>query len=502
MVFTKEEKKYAFWNSFIFIFIQIVNFVNYTLNLKTYGFELLGGFLLVGAIYGIGASVDFGFGISTIKHLSEARKKTDISLVNSIYITFLILFLILAIIIVCSYVLYYFIFFKNSELVLNDNSNNLRIIYFLLLITFFFNYIANYFKAVCEGFLKFVSLGKILLIISLFNLILMLIIFILKLELIYLAYFNLLGSFILCFILFIFTAYHLEGIQFNIRFFDLGLIKKYYSYNLNLQLTFFISSFLDLIIKFCLGKYLSLSYVTFFESVKKIINFSIGLIQSAQKGVLNKLSEEMAIDNIKKYIDEDLFFYSKMANYYSIIIYGVTNPILCYFILIWFNSIETMIIFLILLLPYLLINFIAPPYCVLMIEGKGFKLPFLQIINISLTAVFLIISIKLFNNYLGILGYYIAIIINIYLVFYFLKFGYDMNYRKFLIQTKFNDIIKLSLLILTQFLLLFYFQQYINYILFIYLTIYLLVFRKYVIYILKKFYSQIKFFKLNYLFKG
>ena len=108
------EKRNALWNSVSFVITSLLGFVNFSLNYNSFPTEVFGLFILINSIFGIGLNVDFGFGISTIKHIAEANKKGDINLVNTIFVTFLSVFFIFGLIIVIIFILNYYLFFSKT----------------------------------------------------------------------------------------------------------------------------------------------------------------------------------------------------------------------------------------------------------------------------------------------------------------------------------------------------------------------------------------------------
>lgn len=489
------DKKNALWNSSIFVILQILGFVNYTLNIKTYGFDTLGLYLLIAAIFGLGASIDFGFGIATLKLLSEGLKKNDENFLKKIYNSFLVGYLILDITICAGFVLYYLFFFKYSNLFLNADLQSIKLLYLLLTLAFFFGYVGNYLRTVFEGFARYVVLGKINLVFSLLNTIMMLILYLFKLPLVYLAFFLFLLSFLSFVFLFVFITRTFDEIKLDLKYFDFNIIKRYSPYSLNIQASYFIGSFVDLTIKYIIGSLLDYRNVTFFETGKKLINLSNGLFLSAQKGLLNKLSEINIEGKLKDFIDNQLYYYSKIANSYSLFFYGVLNPMICLFILFWFGSYESMLIFVIFTLPYVLINFGAPLYCVMTIEGKGFRLSLIQLINVVLTGLILFFSIKLMNSYLGILGFYIAILINTCLVIYFVNKSFPFSIKLYLEKTDIVGVVKFMVLAITELILLYLYPSSLYIIFGVFLVIYSVVFYKHLKYIVYVFYNSLRKFR-------
>ncbi len=479
------DKKNAIWNSISFIGISILNFASFSINFHTFSSSEFGLFILINSIFGIGTTVDFGFGIATVKHISEAKKKNDFELINRIFVTFFWLFLIFAFLIIIIIIFYYLLFLRDNEIFKNVVLKRTDIIFYLLLTSFFFKYINNYLGRVYEGFMEFVLVAKIYLFNSIASTFLMILLFVFNLKIESLAVIYLIMSVILFISLISFALTKIPNLHFKFRYFSLKILKEYSIYGINIQVSYIIYSFIDPIVKFIIGKYINLNMITFYETAKKIIELTNGLIISAQKGLLNKLSEENAIGKLNIFINENLFIYSKMANYYTVLIYGLLNSFFCLLINYWFKSIEIVIIYLIYLLPYSLINFAGCLYSVITVEGKGIKLVIMQSINFVFIISFLLISIILFNSYIGLLGYYFATITTVTILVFLLKRYNNFNIKLFFSRIAFGDVIILNIFVLSELILLYIFSDKYFYLLIFYSALYVIVFIKYLKYFFK-----------------
>ncbi|MDD5363152.1 MAG: oligosaccharide flippase family protein [Ignavibacteria bacterium] len=482
---TKTDKKNALWNSVGFVGVALLGFVNFSLNYATYPSGVFGLFILLNAIFGIGNSLDFGFGVSTVKLLSEAKKQEDYLTLNKIFVSYFFSYIILGVIILSGFWVYFLLFLKNSELISKAGFSSVLIIYSFLSVSFLFRYINNYLNRVYEGFAEFILFSKISISVSLFNTVLMLALFFLKYGLEYLAFIYMLSGIVNFIVLLAFSVKRIKVINLNLKYFSLGLIKKYAVYSINIQVSFFVNGLIDPLIKYFIGSYISISFVTYFESAKKIIDLSNGLIFSAQKGLLNKLSEHNVSNTLTEYLNSEIHIYSRMSNYYSIFIYGIMNTSICTFIYFWFRSYEGMLMFLIFIMPYSLINFAGCLYLVLMVEGKGKKLLSLQIINFVFLLGLLFVSLNLFNNYFGLFGFYIATLITIILVFYFLSKYNGFHVKVFLGKIVLSDLIKLNILIFTEILMLYTFKDQFGYVMAAFTIVYIAIFYKFVKYFVK-----------------
>jgi len=496
---SSEDKKNAIWNTASFIISSLLNFLNYSIIFKTYDANIFGFFILLTSIFGLGGNLDLGFGISTIKNLAEARKKHDANFLNSYFNTFLVAFVIFGIVIVLILTAYCQLILKNSDIVNIGTVKDLNfdIIVLILIITFLFNYLNGYLRFTLEGFSEYKWLSQITIASVIINTSLFLIIFILKLNIYYLALFTLLSSIASFLIILIYLVFVKNLVCFNLKLFDFKLVKKYSLYGINIQLSSFVGSFIDVIIKYLLGFYISLSFVTYFESSKKIINFTNGLIFSTQRGLFVKLSEENSLGKLKEFVNNRLYYFSKMSNYYSILSYGVLNPFICFVILFWFKSYESLVIYLIFSMSYTLINFGGCLYNVIMVEGKGLRLLLIQVLNVIFTYFLLSISLNCFKSFLGLFGFYLSTIISIILIFYYLFRSQDLDYKVYLNRIEFTKIIKLNVLLLIQILLIVVIPENVNYILLLFIIIYFIFFLNQIRFFTKLIYDKVKIRFLN-----
>jgi len=490
---SSDDKKNAIWNTASFIVSSFLSFLNYSIIFKTFDANIFGFFILVSSILGVGGNLDLGFGISTIKNLAEARKKNDTDFLNSYFNTFLIAFIFIGITIVLILTVYCLLILKNSELANTEGVKdlNFNLIIILLLITFFFNYLSGYLRFTMEGFSEYIMLSQITIASVIINTFLFLIIFTFKLNIYYLALFTLFSSIASFVIIYIYLFFVKHLVSFNPKLFDFKLVKKYSLYGINIQLSSFIGSLTDVIIKYLLGFYLSLSFVTYFESGKKIINFTNGLIFSTQRGLFVKLSEENIMGKLRGFVNQSLYYFSKMSNYYSILSYGLLNPLICFFIIFWFKSYESLVIYLIFSMSYTLINFAGCLYTVIMVEGKGLRLLLIQVLNVVLTYFLLMFSLNIFKSFLGLFGLYLSTIINVIIIFYYLYRSQGLEYKSYFSKIEISSIIKLNLLLLIQIVLVVMFPENLNYLLLLFVLIYSVVFLNQIRFFAKLLYSKV-----------
>lgn len=496
---TKADKKNAVWNSVTFILISLIGFVSFSLTIKSFDSSTIGLFILLNSVLGLGTTFDFGFGMSTIKYIAEAKAMEDYDHINSIIASFLVVFIIAGFLISIIMICYYYYFIRDTSLVSVVERGEADFVFLILAVSNLFRYISNYFRTIIEGYSEFILSSKLSIAVTILNFVLILILYIYKLSIIFLAIITLTVSLFAIGLYLYSVIFSLKNVKLKLSFFNFSIIKKYSVYGINIQLSFLVGNSIDTVIKFLTGSYLSLSFVTYYETAKKIIDITNGIILSANKTVFNILSEHNIKETLKQFINEKLYVFSKASNYYNFLIYGIANPILCFFILYWFKSFEAMMIFMIFIIPYSLISIGASLYSVIMIRGKGKVLLVIQSVNFAMVFIFLFISLKLFENYLGLLSYYVATINSQIMIYYFLKKNYDFDVKKYFREINFYDLVKLNVLLILQLSLVYFFPEKLNYILITFFLMYLVMFSGYLKYFAKELYKKAG---KKYLFKA
>ena len=210
--------------------------------------------------------------------------------------------------------------------------------------------------------------------------------------------------------------------------------------------------------------------------------------------MFNKLSEQNAVGKLKDFINNEIFIYSKMSNYYSILIYGILNPFIFYFTFLWFKSLDSSIILVMLFIPYSLISFGGCLYSILMVEGKGIKLLIIQLSNIILIFSMLYLSLLLTKTYTGLAGYYIAILLSTVIIFIILIKYYDFNLKSFFSKVKMNKLILLNIILIIEVALIFIYKDHFQYVLVGFFILSCFLFYDFLFYFYKLVFDKLKLF--------
>lgn len=477
-----DHKKIVSWNSITFIFSLSLNFIVYSILYKSFDPGIFGVYLTAVSLYVFGSSLDLGIGISVIKVISQKRINNETEYIDKFLSTFFFVTMLIGMVI--SFIIlinYYFLF---SDMVSSLNINSLFLP--LLALNFFCSFITGYLRVIYEGFYQYVLFAKISMLASILNLISALLIYFFSYSIIYLVVFSISVSSI-NFIILIYILYKKKLINIKFNSFSYPIFKENIRHNLNIQVSYIIGNSLEFLVRYIIGTMISYSYVTYYENAKKLANVANGVLAASQRNLLNKISELIGSNEIIKYLQTSFQIYPRISNSFSILIYGVLNPLVILFILFWFKSFETVVLYSILVFPYTIINYASPLYNVLLINKDGKYLIIIQTINVILTVLLLYGYLALFGSEIGIIGYNIAIFISLILILYFIKIIFKIEIKPFFKNIYGYNLLLFLLGLSIQLCIVLYFD---NYILssIIFSIIYLIVF-----------YKEIKFFIINLL---
>ena len=156
-----QEKRNSLWLAIQYIVAIIFSFITLKLNLLTYGKELFGSWILISSLWGFGRALDFGLGTSIIKFVAEYNHK-DASRLNYLLSTCLLLMFFLGIIIfILIFEIGQLIYFSTNEILGSEHIEEIRIVFLILGLSFYLNYIIIIIKSVFEGMSDFGTTSRI-----------------------------------------------------------------------------------------------------------------------------------------------------------------------------------------------------------------------------------------------------------------------------------------------------------------------------------------------------
>lgn len=417
-----DNKKNNLWLGLQFFVSLIVSFVTLKLNLMNYGTKYFGIWITLASVWGIGSVLDFGFGIAIVKYVAEANKNGDTKRINVIYSTGLLLFLSIGILIVLAgNVIAELIFYRNINIVPLELKSIMQLVFFILGISFYFQYVAILFRCIFEGLNNFVISSKLSIVNSLLIFTFVIIVTILKMSIVFLSISYMTASF--CTFLFYYLTLRLKHREFYFSklWVEFAEIKKMFVFSINVQITALIGAFIDPVIKYIISNYASVGIVPFYEVARRFSLAISGLFSTSFRTIIPQTSILKSREEYSNYLLHDGAQVLKLGMAYSGIIFGCGAMFFTLIIKFWFGYTESIIIFFILSLQESINNLGVIVYLFFIGIGRAGYLIINQLTNVILMSACIILGFLFFKNYLGLFGCFISVLIGNILMLIFLK---------------------------------------------------------------------------------
>lgn len=442
------DRKNSTWLAIQFILTMLFSLIVLKLNIDHYGKETFGIWILLASIWGFGTTLDFGFGTTIVKYISQYQDnkiKIDSILSSSIFV-----FLVNGILIFfigCT--IGFAVYFNNSSLIDPAHITYYINVFILLGLSFYLQYISLFFKAINEGLSNFSLTSRLTIIQSTILLLGVSIISIMRLNLIVLSFLYFSINFFMLLAYIIHFKLRIKKYLIKISLFNFTEVKSILGYSLSIQAMSVFYSLIDPIVKYMIGTYLSLHFISAYEIARKFALAVSGLFFATFRIMLPKASVLKSKLEINTFIANDVVKYSKMGIIYSGLVFGVFSLPIILTIDFVFGIREASLIFIILAMPEAVNNFGFSIYSFFLGTGKVLFLAGLQFINLLLVTSTLFLGFTIFHTSLGLIGYFISVIIGNVLMVLYLKKEFEISLLEFFNRV---GIIKLFYLISLLFL--------------------------------------------------
>ena len=443
-----ENKKNSIWLSIQFIASLLFSLITLKLNFLQFGEDIFGIWILLISFWGITSIVDFGFGIAIVKYIAMANQNNDSKDINEVASTGLIIFLFLGIILLAVGLFSgYLIYFSNNRIIPENDTHNFVRVFFLLGISFYFQYLIIFFRSIFEGFNSFVITSKLTLANNSLILISVIINYILNLDIWTLALFYSISSLFLLFLYYLTLKLKLKNIKITLSKFRLSTAKMMFGFSFKIQIAALLGASLDPIIKFIIGNYSSTSVISYYEVARRFALAISGLFNTAFKTILPRTSILKTNEEYGKYILNEGIKFSKFGIVYSGAFYGIFSICILIIIHFWFGIEQSIIIFFLLSLAESVNNSGYMVYTFFTGIGKGIYLVIIQFSNIVLIIGSLVLGFIIFKDQIGLIGYFIAVSIMNLFMLHLLKRETGINISLYLKKIEISKLILLLFLI-------------------------------------------------------
>ena len=417
-----QNKKNSIWLAIQFVSSLIFSLITLKLNLLHFGEQIFGIWILMISFWGISTVVDLGFGTAIVKYIAGANANNDKDEINKIASTGFVIFFTLGILLLATGILIALaIYYSNTNFIPKQYLSEFKAVFLFLGFSFYFQYLVVFFRSLFEGFNNFVITSKLTLIYNLLILFSVSIVFVLKLSIWTLALFYILSSIILL-LLYYFTLKQIfHSVQVNPGQFSFKYARRMFSFSFSVQIATFIGSSIDPVIKYVIGNYGSTSIISYYEVARRFALAISGLVNTAFKTILPRTSVLAKRSDFRDFILNEGINYPKFGIVYSAIFYGICSIFIVLIIHFWFGFERSIIIFFILSLAESVNNTGFMLYSFFTGIGKGLYLVIIQSSNIILVILSLVAGFLIFGNQLGLIGYFVSVLLMNLLMVYLLN---------------------------------------------------------------------------------
>ncbi len=444
-----KDKRNSFWLALQYFLSIIVAFSIIKINIMNFGEELFGMWLIFLSIWNLGIALDFGFGTSLVKFIADAEHnqgKKDVSVLVSNGLFFfsilgLLIFLI-SILIINLFIL------TNPNIVPLKYQPIAFVIYPILGINFYIQYLAVSIRSVYEGFQNFVLSSKIVLFYNLLNLVIVFLVFLSKLSMVHLAIGLSISSLSYLIMSFILLKKNHPDISISLSLIHKSTIKRILKFSMHIQMASIFNALIEPVVKYIIGNYYTLNLVTFYDIGRKVTVSVSGLFFATFKTLLPKVSTLKDKNTSFNFFNTQVAEISNLGIIYSGFMFGILSILIAVVIKLFFVSNTILLIILLLALPEAINNFGYPVYIFLLGMGKAAWLSLFQFINLIITIIGLVIGFMLFNSPIGLLGYFLSVIIGNVLMLVLIRRVFSSNLNLFFKNTKIHKLLIFSAVLL------------------------------------------------------
>jgi len=449
------DKKNSSWLALQYILTVVFSFISIKINISNFGEELFGIWILFISIWTFGNALDIGFGTAIVKFVAESTRKKPEEISQIASTTLFMLALNGTIIFVLLNLASELFLLNNQRIVPLKFAPVAKNVFLILGINFYFQYLAIVFKAILEGMNDFVYTSKVNMLISFLNLLVVIGVSIFNHSMVVMSMFFAFVSLSMAILLFIYIFLRHRQINFGIKYINIKQLSKLIKFSFFIQGSAIFSSLIDPTIKYIIGNYSGLNFVSFYEVGRRFATAVSGLFFNTFKTILPKVSILKGSDQYNHFLSSEGSKLSYYGVLYSVTIFGVGSILFSIIIKTLFGHDEILILFFLLCLPESINNFGYTLYLFLIGIGKSHLILLIQAVNLIVITLLLLAFFEFMSSILGLLGYYITVVfVNILMIFFIKKIS-GLPIKSFLQRVQVYKLINLNILIICALVLLY-----------------------------------------------
>jgi O-antigen/teichoic acid export membrane protein len=417
----EKNNKNSLWLAGQYSISLVLSLIGLKLNLISFGTEIFSIWLLLFSIWGVGIALDFGFGISIVKFV--AQNKNDHEKLNNIISTGFFLFLVLGLFIAAAGCgIAEMAYLHNQKIIPERYFALSRSLCYLSGLNFYFMYLSIIFRSALEGRQAFVQTSKVALLSSIILFIFIILIFLIHLPIVFLAFAYLAVSLLQCICYTYLCRRCFPGLRINIGFVTIRTFKEIINFSLSIQVSSFLGSLIDPVAKYILGTFSQNRLIPPFEVARRFSQAVSGLFSFSFKNALPNASVLSGKDEYYGFMHHDGIRLSRFGIGFSGIFFGIASITFACIFVYFYHFNESMIFFLLLAMAESFNNTGYILYVFILSLGKAWFLAMLQAFNVLCVGFFLWCGYALWDNPMGLLGFFISVLLgNIAMVYYIKK---------------------------------------------------------------------------------
>lgn len=436
-----------------YIVSLLLSLIGLKLNFLTFGVHSFDLWLLLLSIWGVGQSLDLGFGISVVKYVAEL--KDDFERINSIVSTGLATFIFLGLIVMAiGYAVGEIVYFPNSSLIPAAEVSAMRIVFWIMGLNFLFQYISIFLRSIFSGRNNFVTPVKLNLLFSSVLFSCIVVVYFLKLSMLWLASAYMFSSFIQCCAYQYLLSRQNPLIKMRFKYFSFKTLKKMFGFSLSVQITMFLGAMIDPIVKYMIGMYMPKGTVSIYEVARRITLSLAGMFNQSFTNYFPKISVLNSKEEYLKYLLSDGIKITRLGIIFSGVVFGVLSFFFVALFKYYYGFNEMIILFFILGLAESINITFFNLYIFVMGIGKGAFLIIQQLMNVIIIALFLFIGFTVFENSYAFVGYFLSVLLGNTILLLFVKRICDISVLNFLHNIRAVKLVGLLILMFTNSVLL------------------------------------------------
>lgn len=418
----------SFWMGLQFGLSVVLSFVTLKLTLVAYGAQTMGAWFSIAAVFAMVSVIDLGTTVSAVVHIAGAREQGNRDKMGEMFFGHAALLLGAGILLFPTGFLIVRLMYTQPGFQTAITLSSLNFIATALALSGFFQYTAQCCRGFLEGLGDYITFSRILIIGNILTVLLVVIVTVSDMPIEALAVATSAGAAskgVMLWVSFLVRS-RKEGVCWALP--SRGPIHSLIVAGLPLQLSTLFGTLLDPMIKYFIGRFVSLSDVSYYEIARRFTMSFSGLFTTAFRTILPKSAGLSTPRAMQHFVDESLAKVNRFSVGYYGFAFGICSCGLYILMRYWFSAVEALGIYFIVMAPDIISILFHPYYVALIGARKTAIVAHMQLLNVSVLALSASIGYGLFGSHWALVGCAVSVLAgNLYMTRYYrVSLGIDI----------------------------------------------------------------------------